>query len=264
MITSPDIPSSSTTPIQKCSVNIPELRKRVLLLKDMPDHFLRFTFQISQQSLTEENVIRNIDPEEAFYRFVPPNTRGRIMIRIIEAKLTKSYSIVRMDPYCRIRVGNTTFETPTHTSGGKNPKWDKTVNAYLPNGVDSFFLQVYDEKQFTKDECIAWAHIILKEGIFHNETLDDWYPLSGAQGDGREGMINLQISFIPIINAPRPVQLDEIQNIQEANMLFDENELNELVCMFPKIEKEVIRGVLEEKRGDKDATVTILLEINEN
>uniref|UniRef100_A0A0K0DVV4 C2 domain-containing protein n=1 Tax=Strongyloides stercoralis TaxID=6248 RepID=A0A0K0DVV4_STRER len=177
--------SSGTLFDEQRSVNILELKKRVLLLKDMPDHFLRFSGSISPSS---EHItsISNIDPEEAFYRFVPPNTRGRLIISVMEAKLTKSYSLIRMDPYCKIRVGNTTFQTPTHTNGGKNPKWDKTINAYLPNGVDSFFLQIYDEKQFTKDECIAWVHIILKEEIFHGEKFDEWYSLSGAQGEGRE------------------------------------------------------------------------------
>lgn len=31
--------------------------------------------------------------------------------------------------------------------------------------------------------------------------------------------------------------------------------------MFPTIEKDVIRSVLEEKQGNKDATVTALIEI---
>lgn len=255
--------SSGTLFDEQRSVNILELKKRVLLLKDMPDHFLRFSGSISPSS---EHItsISNIDPEEAFYRFVPPNTRGRLIISVMEAKLTKSYSLIRMDPYCKIRVGNTTFQTPTHTNGGKNPKWDKTINAYLPNGVDSFFLQIYDEKQFTKDECIAWVHIILKEEIFHGEKFDEWYSLSGAQGEGREGIINLQISFLPLNNIQPSIPLEELQISSQNNTFYEEAEVDELALMFPNIEKEVIKSVLEEKMGNKDATVTILLELNEN
>ncbi|CEF59519.1 Toll-interacting protein [Strongyloides ratti] len=258
------LPSSSGILFQEQRlINIPELKKRVLLLKDMPEHFLRFSESIN---LSREHIssISNIDPEEAFYRFVPPNTRGRLIISVMEAKLTKSYSLVRMDPYCKIRVGNVTFQTPTHTNGGKNPKWDKTINAYLPNGVDSFFLQIYDEKQFTKDECIAWVHVILKEGIFHGEKFDEWYPLSGAQGDGREGIINLQISFLPLDNYRRSISLSELQISTPNNTYYDEAEIDELSSMFPNIEREVIKSVLEEKRGNKDDTVTILLELNDS
>lgn len=91
-----------------------------------------------------KNVMKNV-LQHAFYSFVPPNTCGRISITIVEAKLAKNYGLVRMDPYCRIRIGNTVFETPTSISGGKSPKWNRIVNAYLPYGVESVYLQVFDE-----------------------------------------------------------------------------------------------------------------------
>lgn len=63
----------------------------------------------------------------------------------MEAKLTKNYGFVRMDPYVRVRVGNTIFETPTAVNGGKTPTWNRTINAYLPNDVESIYLQIFDE-----------------------------------------------------------------------------------------------------------------------
>lgn len=38
-------------------------------------------------------------------------------------------------------------------------------------------------------------------------------------------------------------------------------ELTELCQMFPTIEKDIIQSVIEEKHGDKDATVTALIEM---
>lgn len=63
----------------------------------------------------------------------------------MEAKLAKNYGLVRMDPYCRVRVGNAVFQTPTNFRGGRAPKWDRIINAYLPNGVESIYIQIYDE-----------------------------------------------------------------------------------------------------------------------
>jgi hypothetical protein len=43
--------------------------------------------------------------------------------------------------------------------------------------------------------------------------------------------------------------------------LFTEEELDELQEIVPSIEREVIRQVLEAKGGNKDATVTALIEM---
>jgi hypothetical protein len=84
-------------------------------------------------------------------------------VKIVEAKLSKNYGLpgVRMDPYVRLRIGlffdfkfkttiknstgNTLFETPTCVNGGKSPHWNRTVNAYLPDEVESIYLQIFDE-----------------------------------------------------------------------------------------------------------------------
>uniref|UniRef100_A0A1I7ZSJ4 CUE domain-containing protein n=1 Tax=Steinernema glaseri TaxID=37863 RepID=A0A1I7ZSJ4_9BILA len=279
-------PSSGATlmagplPPKKVPLNIVEMKKKVLL-GDLPADFLRLTVPQQQgqpapgqQPAQQHVVATGFDPTtgglsamESFYTFVPPHTRGRIAVRITEAKLTKNYGLVRMDPYCRVRVGNAIFETPTSVSGAKTPKWNRIVNAYLPNGVESIYVQIFDERAFTQDECIAWAHVLLPEGIFNGETIDEWYPLSGQQGEGREGLINLVISFAPVDapvqNPPQLMATVEGTGAQPApeGPLYTEEEVKELSEMFPNIDAEVIRSVLDEKRGDKDGTVTALLEM---
>uniref|UniRef100_A0A5S6PKH7 C2 domain containing protein n=1 Tax=Brugia malayi TaxID=6279 RepID=A0A5S6PKH7_BRUMA len=200
--------SSSVNPMR---ISAAERRKKVFL-GQLPDDFLRITtpspvsVQRQQQQsvvpvyITDPNLVtqQSLLQAQAFYSFVPPNTRGRLSITVVSAKLVKNYGLVRMDPYCCVRVGNAVFETPKDTNGGKTPKWNRIINSYLPFGVESFYLQIFDEKAFTADECIAWAHIILPNGIFCGEIIDDWYQLSGQQGEGKEGVINLITSFTPV------------------------------------------------------------------
>lgn len=134
-------------------------RRRQVLVGELPPDFLRLIVPREQVAATQQLV-----PQQLVYAggsFVPPNTRGRVSITIADANLVRNYGIVRMDPYCRLRVGHAVFETQTKLSGGRSPVWNRTVHAYLPNGVESIYVQIYDEKAFSADECVAWAHVIL-------------------------------------------------------------------------------------------------------
>lgn len=262
-------------------------RRKMVLLGELPADFLRLSVPVSQATPTTmqqpsvqytptgQNVVplgaqaaaqyEILQAQRQFYSFMPPNTRGRISVTIVEAKLAKNYGLVRMDPYCRIRVGNAVFETPTNISGGKAPKWNRIVNAYLPHGVESIYIQIYDERAFTSDECIAWAHVVLPTGVFNGEVIDDWYQLSGQQGEGREGVINLIISFHPVQQATEETRGERgpAQAVQEpeAVIVITEEDVNELHGMFQTVDADVIRCILEEKRGNKDAAVNAILEM---
>jgi toll-interacting protein len=259
----------------KRSLNVEELRKKVFV-GELPADFLRLASFSGEAAYIPQQADAQlplppqpqqqlhgypVTPAQHFYSFVPANTRGRIAVKIVEAKLTKNYGLLRMDLYARLRIGNTVFETPTSISSGKAPSWNRVINAYLPEGVESIYLQIFDERSFTNDECIAWSHIMLPEGIFSNENIDEWYPLSGQQGEGKEGVVNLVMSFSPV-EAAHPQVAPGPETVQAPQQLYTEEELNELQAMFPNVDKEVIRSVLEMKRGDKDGTVTALIEMS--
>ncbi|CAI4224245.1 unnamed protein product [Auanema sp. JU1783] len=207
------------------------------------------------------------------------DTAGRLKVIIMDANLTKNYGLVRMDPYCKLRIGSNLFETQTSVSGGRNPTWNRTIYSYIPVGVDSVYIQIFDEKAFTDDQCIAWAHIVLPQAVFLGDTIEDYYVLSGQQGEGQEGMVHLLFSFTPVdklVEGQQPGLVEGLATTSAPNVghvaptrpPMTEAELdaavNELSEMFPNIELEVVRCVLEVHQGAKDAAVTSLLNIGED
>lgn len=100
-----------------------------------------------------------------------------------------------MDPYARVRVGHFVYETQTDPNGGKTPHWNRVIHSQLPYGVNSISVEIYDECSFKMDELIAWTEIKIPDSVLRCETHEEWYSLSGKQGEGVEGMIDVVFSF---------------------------------------------------------------------
>lgn len=160
--------------------------------KQLPDNFLRIpaSYYASQQ----------LQPSDAGDPLPRSIITGQgplvdmIDISVVEAQLVKNYGLLRMDLYCKIRVGHMVCETQTCPNGAKNPKWDGVYQFSLKPGIDSFHLEIYDEKQFSLDEKIAWLHERIPQEIFAGITVERWFPLSGRSGPNKEGSVLLVIS----------------------------------------------------------------------
>lgn len=216
---------------------------------------------------------------------------GRLSITVVQAKLVKNYGLSRMDPYVRLRVGHFIYETQTDPNGARNPRFDRTIHTQLPHGVKSISLEMYDECQFTMDELIAWAEIKIPDAVMKGETVDEWYCLSGKQGEGLEGQIHLVMSFstTPVaynvqpyqtpatnmmmvpnvatgrtvfinpqqVQQPVPVQVQQQQ--QPVIRELTEVDIQQISEMFPNVDKEVIKSVGEANRGNRETTINSLL-----
>jgi len=220
---------------------------------------------------------------------------GRLSLTIAEARLTKNYGMTRMDPYCRLRIGHAVFETPTAYNGAKNPRWQKAVQCYLPQGVNTIHLEIFDERAFAVDDRIAWADIVISPQMLDGtltDVVDDWFPLSGKQGEEKEGSINVVFSFVkgtqpmmpwapvglqPMVMMPGPAQNPAAIVTQQAPAnasagvqqqppppaqqppVASKEDIELIREMFPNVEEEAVKSILEANSGNKEAAINALL-----
>lgn len=254
------------------------------MVGELPGDFLRLdarTTSQQQQSMADERVAQILQAQQqAGYGVIPSNIRGKLNISVVQAKLNKNYGITKMDPYCRLRVGHAVFETPTAYNGAKNPVWGKDVQCYLPQGVENMYVEIFDERSFTIDDRVAWAYVTIPEAALNGETVDDWFPLSGKQGDSKEGMINLVLTFSPVENLPQtfqpmfmpqpmvytfpgqPVYPQQQRQVLPQGPAYTEDDFKQVKEMFPNMDDEVIKSVFESNSGNKDSTINSLLQMS--
>ncbi|XP_053200479.1 toll-interacting protein B-like [Panonychus citri] len=270
-------------------------RDRVML--SLPNDFLRLESDLENIGGPERQI--NVDQEAAIalqqqytnYNGFTDNIKGKLVITVVEAKLVKNYGVTRMDPYVRLRLGHAIYETRTCYNGAKNPRWNRIFQCSLPNGVDTIHVELYDECAFTMDEKIAWAEYKIPSQIFNGETVEHWIPLDGKQGDGKEGTICMILSFAPIsrlmitqqpriafvnYNQPQQGQIigqpvhpqhhphQQLQQQQQLSnqVMITEDEVDQICEMFPNVDREVIRNILEDQNGNKERTINALIQVN--
>ncbi|KAG0713465.1 Toll-interacting protein [Chionoecetes opilio] len=265
--------------------------KNQVMLGTLPNDFLRMPQSRAQ---TQEEV----DHATALHlqhqmMTQPQQAVGRLQMTVVSAVLNKNYGMTRMDPYVRVRVGHYVYETQTDTNGAKTPRWSKVFQIYqFPKGVNTVHIEIFDERTLTDDELIAWVNLPIPETIFQGETVDEWYTLSGKLGEGQEGTINVVLSYStapapalphplgPVMMVPPPYAYSEYAHVPvytlPPNQLppttatpsptrpISEEDLKQVEEMFPSVEAEVVRSVLEASGGNKETAINSLLQMQDS
>ena len=61
-------------------------------------------------------------------------------------------------------------------------------------------MEIYDECTFSPDALIAHTSVPITESLLtKGEMVDDWWPLSGQEGEEKEGLLHLILSLQVIL-----------------------------------------------------------------
>ena len=58
-----------------------------------------------------------------------------------------------------------------------------------------FPIHCITQRYLALDDRIAWAYYEFSTDLLSGETIEEWVALSGKQGEGQEGNINIILSF---------------------------------------------------------------------
>ncbi|GIY11440.1 toll-interacting protein A [Caerostris darwini] len=271
-------------PLEVKSKSTDERRQQVML-GELPEDFLRVLPLTAEQqvSLDEQTAIAL-----QHQYTVASAVSGRLTISIIEAKLNKNYGLTRMDPYVRLRVGNSCYETSTNYNGARNPRWYQSFNCFFIAHDRTVKLEVFDECAFSLDEKIAYGSYDIPKSVLLGKTVNEWIELSGKLGENKEGSINIVITCQPIptgtlIYHPKSavtvipygtyagkksarlndhVSAQPITNPEDIDSIVTADEFKQVTEMFPTIDIEIIRAIMEGNRCNKEHTINALLELS--
>ncbi|XP_055294925.1 toll-interacting protein-like isoform X2 [Sitodiplosis mosellana] len=261
------------------------------MIGPLPAGFLRLTTEREIQESADRQAAIALYQQQNVSYMPASNIVGRLSITVAQAKLVRNYGLTRMDPYARVRVGHFVYETQTDPNGGKTPRWNRVIHSQLPSGVNTIFVEIYDECSFKMDELIAWTEVKIPESVLRGETHEEWYSLSGKQGDHVEGMIDVVMSFtpasamasyncaavppvvmvpnvsggqpLPVFVTPQPqIRQPAVEQPVPVQPITDDD-VKQVKEMFPNVDDEVIRSVLEVNRGNKQSTINSLLQMTE-
>ncbi|KAI2808390.1 hypothetical protein BLOT_006332 [Blomia tropicalis] len=306
--------------------NLRTFHGQSILVGQLPDDFLRVdhlpvnndtqNHQIEIDEQLAHSLQQQYEQQATLSRgrvgqFQHQQFQAQIDITCVEAKLVKNYGLVNMNPYMRLRVGHSIYETPTSYKGGKNPKWNHHIKwyyenfnfeIYLPKGVDTISIEIFDECMLTNDDLIAYTSFKLPARYFnfHDDesmlnTFEESIILSGKQGDEKEGVVLMVFTVKPYNPSSMPVVTNQVvqtpiyttklgpymmapqyqpmptmvvhQSAEPASSLLPPpaikaEDVKMLKEMFPKIEEETIKSVLQSERGNLDRAINNLLELN--
>ncbi|KAF0706213.1 hypothetical protein As57867_006770, partial [Aphanomyces stellatus] len=81
----------------------------------------------------------------------------------------------KQDPFCKVTIGDKTFQTRVHQDGGRNPKWDEAFVFCLPNPhLDQLTVQIEDSGMIA-NSIIGTCQLPVSIWT-SGRAVEQWYP----------------------------------------------------------------------------------------
>eukprot|EP01135_Chromosphaera_perkinsii_P012436 Nk52_evm47s2657 gene=Nk52_evmTU47s2657 len=203
---------------------------------------------------------------------------GTLMIGLKEGILKKKPGLFRSDLYARIKHAGVVINSRSCSNSGKTPHWDEEYSLAHRPGVEAFKLEILDEG-IMSDSVTGWAVIPVSSVLqTPNEVVEDWFDLHTTKDI--VGQIKLSITYKPDMVPPslrrRIVVPQTVSTVhryppgtgpgippQAAGPSQQEiaSGVSQLKEMFPEMDEEIIRGVLENNHGNVEATANHLVQM---
>jgi len=147
--------------------------------------------QQQQQPFTQQYIQPQTTP---LHRDINPSTAvGTLIFRPLEARFNQDNNwIIKMNPYCKFKVGWHTAKSSVDKHGGKFPKWTDSVALARKHGEEFAKLKLKDKDRITRDDNLGESKIMLRE-VIENGRVNKWFNL--YKGNKITGEILLDIEF---------------------------------------------------------------------
>jgi len=124
------------------------------------------------------------------------NINGTLSLTILEGKdLSKEDPLMKMDPYCIVKIGSTERRTKTHNRGGSKPSWGDTLTFSLTSADEKtpVKFRLWDA-DVVSDDRIGQTTVTLGELARH--TREEWIQLTSWRNKRRIcGYILVSVKF---------------------------------------------------------------------
>ncbi len=119
---------------------------------------------------------------------------GTLVVRPLTAALSNDGELFgKADPYVVVQVGNQKQQTQVHKDGGKNPRWNDSLQFSLNNDQVMVFW-IMDRDHMSAGDCIGEGQVNLMD-IVQRRSVNQSYPV--LRKGKPNGTINLAVDFTP-------------------------------------------------------------------